>query len=137
MKVRLRIHTETGIKIKKCKVSEDGTYLIVRKGSKKKAEWKPKIGTLEIKHGFFRPSYWTEAFPDAPKTWTINPAVETTNMPKWDKQTSHNFIEAKMIQKAGEEPKEKPGTAILWVIAIIGIANILITLFASGRIKFG
>ncbi|MCJ7633906.1 hypothetical protein MUP77_16160 [Candidatus Bathyarchaeota archaeon] len=137
MKVTVRTHTPSGLTFKKYKVSSDGKHLLMRKETKKKAGWNPLIGTMEVKHKWFgRTSYYTDIFPEAEQTWTVDYGQKAVDAPKWDKAQSKKFIEAKMVEKTGQETKEKH-SGILWVIAILGIANIVITLISSGRIRIG
>jgi hypothetical protein len=138
MKVTVRIHTPSGLKLKKCPISFDGKHLVIRKETKKKAGWSPEIGTMEVKHRLFgRAAYFCDVFPHAEKTWTVDYTQTSLDAPKWDKQQSKKYIEAKMIEKTGQEPKEKLGNTILWIITILGIANIVLTLILSGKVRIG
>jgi ssDNA-binding Zn-finger/Zn-ribbon topoisomerase 1 len=139
MKVTVRIHTPSGLRIKKCRVSNDGKHLLgLGKETKKKAGWKPEIGTMEVKRLWFgRTAYFCDIFPDAEKTWTVNPSLNILNTPKWDKQESKKLIEMRLVEKAGQEPKEKQGNAIQYVILMAIIASIVIQILLSGRVHIG
>jgi hypothetical protein len=138
MKVHVRIHTPSELKVQKCKVSYDGKRVLIRNETKKKPGWNPEIGTLEVKRNWFgRSVFFVDTFPEATKTWTIDTKQLEADMPKWDKFQSKKYIEAKLVEKTGQEPKEKMGGTIFYIIALLAIINIAITLWASGRIKIG
>jgi len=124
--------------VQKCKVSYDGKKVLIRKETKKKPGWNPIIGTLEVKRNWFgRSSFFVDTFPDAERTWTINTEQKEADMPKWDKLQSKKYIEAKLVEKTGQEPKEKIGGTILYIIVLLIIVNIGIQVLLSGRIHIG
>ncbi len=135
MKVTVRIHKPEGLELKTCKVEDDG-YITLRSG-KGKAGWRPKITMVEAKHGWFgRAKFFTDIFYEAEETWKIDPTVKETEMPKWTKQQSTRFINAKVLEKAGEEEKNKGVGMGIWIIAILVIAmGIVQILISTGRLR--
>jgi hypothetical protein len=135
MKVTVRIHRATGLDFQTKKIDDDGK-ITLRKKSRDHAGWRVGIGSLESKHGYFgRVKFYADIFPNATETWTYDYDVPDATKPKWDKDQSHKFISAKILEKAAEEPKEKgtTGTLLLAVLIIVGIViNILLI---SGRLR--
>lgn len=137
MKVTVRIHKSTGLEFKTKKIEDDGRITLI-KDSRKKAQWRPEIGGIETKHGWFgRAKFYTEVMPNANKTFIINGELKPEEIPKWDKNTSKAFINKKILEKAGEEMKDKNPSMALLLLGILIIANIAITiLMVSGRLRF-
>ena len=138
MKVTVRIHRPSGLELKTKKLEDDET-VILRKTGTKKFDWRPKIRQLEAKHSWFgRTKFYADVYPEAVESWTYEYDLKNPDdRPHWDKKQSKRLLDAKILERAGEEPKEKQGAAI-WILAILIVAmGIINILFASGKIRLG
>lgn len=135
-KVTIRIHKPTGLEFKTKKIESDGRVTLI-KDARKKAEWRPKIKQLEPKIGWFgRTKFYADVLPYAEETFIINSETNPENLPKWDKDTSKAFITKKILDKAGEEMKDKGAGAAMWVLGVLIIINMVLTfLLVSGRLR--
>ena len=135
MKVTVRIHYPTGLKFQTKKVEEDGRVTI-KKGTKKQGGWRPLVKGIEAKIGWFgRTKFYADVFPDADETWKIDHTIPQVNQPKFTKDESTRYINKKILDRAGEDVKEKGsmGTMIIAILVIVGIViNILVS---SGRLR--
>lgn len=135
MKVTIRIHRNHGVKEVTRKIEEDGKVTL-SKG--KKGTWRPLVAKVEPKivGRFGSHRYYTEVDQDAEETYIVTSKVKAEEHPKWDKKQSQKFIDAKMLEKLGEEIKTGPSSlglaAIGILIVVMGIIQILIV---SGRLR--
>lgn len=117
------------------------TVVMVKPKGKKEPGWSFKIEDgRAVKN---KKRYWglssyqsVDIFPDAPSPIIFDGSIKPEDQPKWDKKTSKAFIEAEMVKKAGQEPKEKSNAGI-WVVAILIIVSIIVTVMTSGRVRIG
>jgi len=137
-KIKVRVKTPTKEWVKWCKPLDDGETIVVEKATKKKAGWSFKFTnkSIIVLKSWGRTLLAVDVFYNTPKAIEYDYSVPEIDQPKWDKDTSHKFIEAKMVEKSGVEPKEKSSTGI-WIVAILVIVSIVINLLSSGRIRFG
>jgi hypothetical protein len=138
MKVTVRVKTPAFEYSRKRKIENDGKTVIMRKSSKTKGGWRFTIpkGSLNVRPSFWGTKYFVDILAEAPEAIKYDTELDSAKMPKWDKDQSKRFIEAEILKKAATEPKEK-SSMILWIIALIGIGNIVLTLITSGRIRIG
>jgi len=136
MKVTVRIHKSTGLELKKKKIESDGRVTLI-KDSRKKAEWRPLIKQLEPKHKWLgRTDFYADIWPKAEETWTYDGTLSPDKQPKWDKDRSKAYIGKKILDKAGEEMKDKASGMGIWIIAILVIVGIALNfLLSSGRLR--
>ena len=140
-KIKVRIQTGLEETIKWVKPESDKKTLIIEKKSKSKnrPEWLAIISEGSIilsKDRLGRLTRIVEIMYHAPQTISKNYDLKTEDQPKWDKVASTKYIDAKLVEKAGTELKEKSSTGI-WIVAILVIVSIVINLLSSGRIRFG
>jgi len=115
----------------------DGEIIVMEKTTRKRPGWSFKLPSkISAFKSWGRTFFVVDIFYGAPKAIEYHFDTCEIDQPRWDKPTSHKFINAKILEKMGEEPKEKSSTIMLIVIGLI-IVNILITLFVSGRIRIG
>ena len=135
MKVTVRIHKATGLEFKTKKIESD-EHVTLKKGTKKQGGWRPLVKGLEPKIGWFgRTKFYTDVFPDAEETFINDPTVPADKLPKFTKDESTRFLNKKILDRAGEDVKEKGsmGTMIIAILVVVGIViNILVS---SGRLR--
>lgn len=135
MKVTVRIHRKTGLDFKTKKIDDD-ERITLRKRGKGRAEWRPKVNGLEIKHGWFgRSKYFTDIFPDALETWTVNyPEIVT---PALTKEQIIEFGNWEAMRARFRSIKDMGKTSsIMYIILAVQIVSIVITfLLSSGRLR--
>lgn len=131
MKVYVRVRQKLDAPVKACNVEADGKTVIVRKAKgKKEPGWKFTLtdNSIQPKKTFLGTKLFVDIYPDALKPIAFHHDTETMDEPHWDKKQSWKFITAKILEKAGQEPKEKSQTAI-WLLASLVIASIVINFF--------
>jgi hypothetical protein len=110
------------------KPTADQKHIVMEEGKGKYAGWKFKIAQV-IKNTVY-------VHYQAPESITFTFDPPTADQPHWDKKTSKEFINKKILDKAGEEQKDKGAGALLWVILIVSIVGIIINfLLSSGRLR--
>lgn len=136
MKVTVTIHKPNHQReIRTIKVTKKHN-LKLRKPKGDDPGWKPHLEDIETRPLLFgRAKYYADVWQDAEKTWLYDASIPTDKQPKWTKEESTKFIRAKILERAGEELKDKSSAGI-WIIAILVIAmGIINFLLSSGRIR--
>jgi hypothetical protein len=134
MKLHVRVRQKLDAPVLKRKVEKDGKTVIVYKSKgKKEPGWKFKItdGSVQPKKTLFGTKLFVDIYPDADSPIVFNHDNKTIDEPRWDKKQSWKFIIAKILEKMGQEPKEKTSIA-LWIIAGLVMVSIILP-FITGR----
>lgn len=136
MKVTVRIHTAHGLEFKTVKVTKKGN-LKLRKPKGDDPGWKAHLADYETKHLWFgRAKHYADVYEDATETWKYDTSIPAAQQPKWTKEESASLINKKILDKAGEEMKDKSPNMMFFLLFIIGLANVAITiLMVSGRLR--
>ena len=133
MKVYVRVRKLLDAPILKRTVEKDGkTVIVYKRKGKKEPGWPLEITSIQPKKGLFGTKLYVDAYPYARKTISFNHSNETIDEPRWNKEESHRYINAEILKKVGQEPKEKSNTA-LWIIAGLIIASIVLPFVLGGR----
>jgi hypothetical protein len=137
-KIKVRIKTPSKERIKWCKPEADGETIVIDKAKTKKAGWSFKFTNKSLVPftSWGRQFYAIDIFHHAPDAIEYDYSQNVINQPKWDKDQSTKFINAKLLEKAGAEIKEKSNVGI-WIVAILVIVGIVITLISGGKISIG
>jgi hypothetical protein len=136
LKVTVRIHKPTGLEFVTKKLNEDDTVTL-RAPGKNRSGWRLHIKALEAKHTWFgRTTFYADTFFNAQDSWSYDYGLPEAQQPKYDKDTSKKYIAAKILEKAGEEPKDKSNSST-WILAILIVVGIVINVLVStGRLRF-
>jgi len=130
-KILVRIKTPIGEKEEWVKPNFEGdkAYLVFEKESRKKAGWKaeftnksliPRSSWLGLKR-----FHCIDIFPQATKAIEYNFDTKTEDQPKWDKHSSKEYIEAKILKQMGEGEKlVAPG--VIWIVVIVTIIILIL-----------
>jgi len=138
-KKRVRVKTPSGEWVAWKKSEADGETIVMEKATKKKAGWSFTFTNkaLTLSKSWGRTIQTIDVKYLSTKAMEYDFEQDILSQPKWDKNTSQAFIEAKILTKMGQEPKEKTSMAI-WLVAGLVIVNIIINiLLQTGRLRIG
>jgi hypothetical protein len=138
-KIRVRVKTPFKEWTTWRKPEADGETIVIDKATKKKAGWSFKFSNKSLvpTKSWGRTSLAIDVFHDSPKAIEYDYLQKLEDQPKWNKNQSQGFIEAKILTKMGQEPKEKTSMAIWLVAGLVIVSIILNVLLSSGRIRIG
>lgn len=128
----VRIKDITGEKTKICKPNGDNTIQIQKK-KRGKVAWKAKYSrnSLIRLSGMFNPPFAIDIFSNSPKAIDYEWELKSTDQPKWDKQTSQEFIDAEALKNRGRGLGNKTPLGI-WIVAILVVVSLVLQ-FAQMR----
>jgi hypothetical protein len=145
VKVLVHVDYPSGIETSKRKTEHLGEkeVIVMRKLSAFKRdqdEWHFELpeGSVMPEHRRFRSTlFHVYVKPEAEKAIVLKKELKPDDIPVWDKKQSFRFINRKLLERRGEEPKEAKTSVVMWVIAIMVIVNIIATVVLSGRVRIG
>lgn len=136
MNVTVRIHTPHGLLNKKCKTNKVGKIKGLGTKSDGTTKWKPDLVWYETKHGLLgRQSHFTDIFPDAEKTWSLDYSALTINRPELTQKDVTDLAKKKVFERRyGTEPKGPTSTGFIFLAIISIIGFIVIGLLVTRRL---
>lgn len=139
-KIRVNILTPIGKIIRWRKPLFEGSkiYILIRKENKRKfiPEWKAEVTQIhDFSKWFGRRGREIYIMPEASKTITFDFQGNGIEQPMWDKKTSTEFINAKVLKREGEGLKPTFPTWILYLNLLL--AGITIVIEILNYLKLG
>lgn len=140
-KMRVYIKDPLGDKIEwhKPQTDEKGNFIVMRKAKGKGFGWLFHFDNRHVQygHGRFGKYQYVEIFPESPEAIAFDYGGRDVEQHHWDKKTNEEYVNRKLLERRGEEPKEQKSDIVLWIIAGLVIVNVIMTVVLSGRIRIG
>lgn len=123
------------------KANADGKTITMQKASKKKAGWSFEFSNkslVPVKRFFgLVQAYAIDIFFEATKAIEYNYDVKEADQPHWDKTQSKKFIDAKILETAGKEPKEKTSSTLIIIIGFMVAILLVIQILQLVGVRIG
>jgi len=139
-KIRVNILTPIGTHVRWSKPIFEGNniYVFIRHEKRRKniPEWKARITQIhDFPRRFGRRGREIYIMPEAPETITFDFERREIDQPMWDKKTSQEFINAKVLKREGEGMKPPIPNWILYITLIFVMISTLLGILTYLKIR--